>query len=117
MSFSLEHKTLRSGKTYDLKSRLEMSTHKNQSTAASKTNAVERVNEAGVEFSLDLIEERIKANLEPFNAQISALRQMMDKLIQDNSATAYPTPSASDRRFPSPDLQSQTIPELPKLCR
>ena len=33
-----------------------------------------------------LIEERIKANLEPLNEQISTLTQLLNQLIQNNSA-------------------------------
>ena len=32
----------------------------------------------------DLIEERIKADLGPLNAQISTLTQLLNQLIQDN---------------------------------
>ena len=39
----------------------------------------------------DLMEERIKANLESLNAQISALTHLLSQLIQDNSAGNSPT--------------------------
>ena len=78
-----------------------MSNHEEQTTAASEPNAVETFCETGTEFPFDLFEERIKANLEPLNAQISALTLMMGKFIQDNSARAYPTASILDHRFPS----------------
>ena len=61
-----------------------MSAHEEKSTTASKSNAAKRNNEISTGFSPDLIEERIKANLEPLHAQISTLTQMMDKLVQDN---------------------------------
>ena len=34
-----------------------------------------------VRFSQDLVDERIKANLEPLHAQISSLTEMMDRLV------------------------------------
>ena len=42
-------------------------------------------------FSLELIEQRIRAQLEPLNAQISKLTQLLNQLIQDNSAMTTPT--------------------------
>ena len=41
-----------------------------------------------MEFSPDLIDENIETKLELINAQITALTQMMDKLIQNNLAGA-----------------------------
>ena len=93
-----------------------MSAHKKQPTAASEPNAAEQNSKAGIDFSPELIEERIKAILKPFHARISAQTQMMNKLIQDNLARAYPTASARDRWF-RPNLHSQTIPELSEACR
>ena len=73
MSFYFEH-------TYDLKSNPEMSAHEEQPTTASEWNAAEQISEAGLKFSPDLIQEKIKA----LSCQISALTQMMGRLIQDN---------------------------------
>ena len=63
MSFSLEHKTLIIGKTYGLKSRLEMSAPETQPTVASEPIEAEQIIKAGMEFFPELIEERIKATL------------------------------------------------------
>ena len=82
-----------------------MSSHEDQSTAASELNAAERISEITLEFSPDLIDEKInpptRLNLEHLHAQVTALTQMMDNVIQDNSARAYPTASTRDRQFPS----------------
>ena len=51
-----------------------------------------------VRFSPDLVDERIKASLEPLHAQISALSEMMYRLIQGNSAMELTT--ASNREPP-----------------
>ena len=48
-------------------------------------------------------EEMIKANLEPMHAQISALTEMMVRLIQDSSAREFTTASI---RKPRPKSQS-----------
>ena len=50
----------------------------------------ERTGETISGTSADLIEERIKANLEPLNPQISTLTQLLSQLIQDNSARNSP---------------------------
>ena len=81
MSCWLEHRTFRSGNTYDLKPCPEMSAQEEQTAAESEPNEAERISETGSDFSLDLIEERIEANLEVLHAQISTLTQMMDNLI------------------------------------
>ena len=72
-----------------------------QSIAASELNVAGRISEARMEFFPDLIEKRIKPNLELVYAETSALTHLMDKLIKDNSARSYPTVSIRDRRFPS----------------
>ena len=57
--------------------------------------------ETSTGFFPDLIEKRIEENLEPLDAQIFALTQMTDKLVQGNSAREYPTASTRELRFPS----------------
>ena len=51
----------------------------------------EKTSETVTEVFPDLIHEKIRANLEPLNAQISTLTQLLDQLIQDNSARTIPT--------------------------
>ena len=55
------------------------------------TNEGNKVN--SVRFSPDKVDERIKANLKPLHAQISALTEMMDSLTQGNSAREFTTAS------------------------
>ena len=50
-----------------------MSGHKEQSTAASDLSEAEQDDEFSTGFSPDLIEGKVKANLEPLQSQISAL--------------------------------------------
>ena len=92
-----------------------MSAHEEQPNEASETYTAEWIDENCIELIPDLIAERIKANLEPFNAQISTLKQMMNKRIQDNSARTNPTEGPALVDF-SLNLHSQTDLELPKPC-
>ena len=64
MSFLLERRILRICNIYNLKTRPRISAHKEQPNAATEPYTAERIEEALTEFSPDLIEERIKANLE-----------------------------------------------------
>ena len=63
-----------------------------------KIDASEQNYQTNTRFSPDMIEERIKANLEPLHAQISALTEMMDRLIQGNSARELTTASTREHR-------------------
>ena len=101
MNFSFKYRTLRSSDTFNSQTRPEMSAHEEQSTVASEPNEAEQNDGTSSGCSADLIEERIKANLEPLHAQISSLVQMMDRLIQGNSARGYLTASTREARFPS----------------
>ena len=76
-----------------------MPTHEEPLTTASESNEAERSDETSMVFSPDLVQEMIKANLEPVHAQISALTQMMAKLIQGYSARDYPTASTGEPHF------------------
>ena len=76
MSFSTTYKALRKGNTNVFWAHAEMATHKDESTEKKDKN--ERSDQTIIELSPDTIEERIKANLEPLQAQMSALIQMMD---------------------------------------
>ena len=52
--------------------------------------------ESGVNLSPDLVDERFKASLEPLHAQITALTELMDRLIQSNSAKEVTTISTRE---------------------
>ena len=65
MSFSLERRTHRNGKSYSLKTCLRMSAHDEQATEASEVHSSERADKGNLDFSPNLIEERIKASLKP----------------------------------------------------
>ena len=101
MSFTLKYRILRNGNICDLHARPEMPTHGEQTSTASEMNETEQNNETSAGFSLDMIEQRSKADLEPFLAQISALTlmHMMEKVIQDNSAKEFWTASTREPRF------------------
>ena len=101
MSFSHKYRTLKSGNFYDLDARPELSAHEEQTTTTFEMNESERNIETTTGFSPEMIEEKIKANLEPLHAQISTLTQMMGKLIQGISAREFPTTSTREPRFSS----------------
>ena len=98
MSFSFEGITLRRGNSSNLNTCPRMSAHEEQPNEASKMHTAKRIDVASTYISLDLMEETIKADLEPLQSQISALTQTMNKLIWDNSARTNPTTVPRDRR-------------------
>ena len=75
-------KTLRSGNSYDLRPQPEISAHEEEATGEVETEIIETKGENSMRFSPELVDERIKASLEP----IIALTELMDRLIQSNSA-------------------------------
>ena len=78
MSFSQTYRTLRSGKTYDSHTRPEISTHKEERTVEAEIDANEGNEGTSTGFSPDKIEEKIKANLEPLQAQFFPLTKIID---------------------------------------
>ena len=50
--------------------------------------------ENSIRFSPELVDERIKASLEPLHPQITALNEMMDRLIQSDAAKEATTASS-----------------------
>ena len=97
MSFFYKFRTLRSGNSYDLRTQPKISTHGDENTGEAETGIIEGSEENSIRFSPELVEERIKASLELLHAQISALTEMMDRLIQSNSTKESTT--ASSRGF------------------
>ena len=82
MSFSSKIRTLRSGNLYDSRTEPEMSAHGSENTVEAETGIFEGSEENRVRFSPELVDERTKASLEPLHAQITALTEMTDRLIQ-----------------------------------
>ena len=62
------------------------------------TDANELNDEDSARFSPGVTEGKIKLNLEPLHAQISVLMEMMDRLIQGNSAREFTTASTRELR-------------------
>ena len=79
MSFLNKFKTLKSGKSYDLRTQAKMSTHGEEETGEAETGINEGNEGNSIRFSPELVDERIKASLEPLHAQIFALTEMMDR--------------------------------------
>ena len=76
-----------------------MSAHEEEITGEVDTNANGGNKENSVRFSPDSVNKRIKASLEPLHAQISALLEMTDRLIQSNSARELTTASTRVTRY------------------
>ena len=72
MRFSHKYRTLGSGSIYDWHAGSEMSTHEEETTVEIEVDASEGNSGASTGFSPGMIEQRIKANLEPLHTQISS---------------------------------------------
>ena len=97
MSLSYKFKTLRNGSLHDSRTQPRMSAHGDEIAGEAETVIIEGSEENGMIFSPELVDERIKVSLEPLHAQITALTETMDRLIQSNSAKE--TTTASSRGF------------------
>ena len=71
-----------------------MSTHGDENTGEAETGMIEGREENSIRFSPELVDETIKASLEPLHAQISTLTKMMDRIIQSNLTTESTTASS-----------------------
>ena len=98
MSFSYKFKTLRSGNLSDSRTQPEMLAYEGETTGEVETEIIESNEENSIRFSPELVDEKIKASLEPLDAQITALTEMMDRLIQSNLAKETLTASSRGTR-------------------
>ena len=98
MSFSYKFKTSRSRNSHDSGTQPEKSSQEDEITGEVETGIFEGNEENSMKFSLELVDERIKAILEPLNAQSSALTEMMDRLMHSNSAKETTTASSGGTR-------------------
>ena len=96
MSFSYKFETFGNGNSNNLRTQPQMSTHGDEN-AETEIGIIEGSAENSIRFSPDLVDERIKESLEPLHAQISALTEMMDRLIRRNLTEESTT--ANSRRF------------------
>ena len=81
VSFSYKFKTLRSGNSYDSRTRLEISAHEDEVTGEVEVYAREDNEQNGVRFSLDSDGERIKASRTSFALCLQARRKILKKLL------------------------------------
>ena len=118
ISFSYKFKTLRSGNLYDSRTQPEMSAHGDENTGEAETGIIEGSEGNGMIFFPKLIDERIKASLEPLHAQITALTEKMDRLIQNNSAKKTTTASSRGipHRYESPYSEVSGSSRLPTVA-
>ena len=70
-----------------------MSAQEDETTGEVQTRMIEGSEGNSTRFSPELVDERIRASLEPPDAQTTALSEMMDHLIQSNSAEEATTAS------------------------
>ena len=94
MSFSDKFKTLGSGHLYDFRTQPRMSARGDENTRVAEMEIIEGSDENGMRFSAELVNEKIKVSLEPLHAQITALTEIMDRLIQSNLAKETTTASS-----------------------
>ena len=94
---------LSSGNTYNSHARQQIPALEEDTTVETELYASEKTDKTIARYSPDMIDENIKTNVEPLNAQISALTEMMDRLFQGNSAREFTTPTTRELR-----LQSQS---------
>ena len=85
MSFSSEHRTLRSGKTYSQRLYPKSSATTENTIDASETGGFERINGSTNRISPQLIKERIRANLEPPYDRIATVARLLNQIIRDHS--------------------------------
>ena len=98
MNFSYKFKTLRRGYSYNLRTQPKLSMHGDENTGETVTGIIEGSQENSIGFSPELVDERIKATLEPLSAQIFALTELMNRLIRSNSTTESTTASSRGPR-------------------
>ena len=99
MSVSPDCKTLGCSKTYSQKLRPKMSVNTENTIDSSKTRRVEQIDGNTNRISPELIEEMIRADLEPVNEQISTRLQLLNELIQANSAETTPMAGSLTHRL------------------
>ena len=86
-----------------------MSAHEDKNTGEAQTGISEGSEDNSMRFSPGLVDERKKASLEPLHAQISVLSEMMDCLIQSNSAKEATTASSRGIKHLYESLYSETL--------
>ena len=90
-----------------------MSVRAGNAADTSAPRNLERIGEPNNETLHELTEERIKTNLGPLNKQINTLTQLLNRLIQENSAPRRRAPLLSrHKRDAHPVMKS----EPPELC-
>ena len=75
-----------------------MSENEGETIGELETGIIESSEENSTSFPPKLVDEKINASLEPLDTQITALTEMMDHLIQSNSAKEATTTSSRGTR-------------------
>ena len=91
MTFFPDQSTCRSGKLYSKISDPKVSASVQNPAITPATRDPKIAEEPINGVSKDLIEERIKANLDPLNAHLSTSTPLLNQLIQESSARDSPT--------------------------
>ena len=87
------------GNSYDSRLQIELSRHEEEATGEANVITGDGNEENNVGFSPDLVDSRIKASYEPLPAQISALTEMMNRLIQSNPTKEPTTAITREARY------------------
>ena len=79
---------------------------------------IEGSGENNIRFSSKLVDEKIKASLENLHAQIFALAETMDRLIQNNSAEESTTASCREfgHQYESPYSEGPGSSKFPSVA-
>ena len=98
MSFSFKFKKIGNRNWYDSITQPETSAHEDETAGEAETGINEGSEENSTRLSLELLDEKKKASPELLLAQISALTEMMDRLMQSNFAKETTTASCRGTR-------------------
>ena len=71
-----------------------MPAHEDEARGEIETGIIEDNEEKSMRLSPDLVDKSLKASLEPLHLQVSALTEMMHRLIQSQSASETTTASS-----------------------
>ena len=97
MSFCLDGRSSKSGKTYSGSLHPKKSLSVKNTTDTSETCGAEEIEGNITRVSLELVEKRIQASLKLLTAQITNLAQLLNQVTEDKSAKI--TPTAGPRTF------------------
>ena len=103
MSFCLDGRSSKIGKTYSRSLHPKMSLSVRNSTDTSETCGAEEIEGNITRVSLELVGKKIQVNLKLLTAQITNFTQLLNQVTQDKSVKITPTAGPRTLR-PQPEL-------------